>query len=214
VAGVDVRFLHPGQAIPGNASLVIIPGSKSTIADLAALKAAGWDIDLKAHNRRGGAILGLCGGYQMLGRAVHDPQGLEGSAGSVEGLGLLDVETSLLPEKSTRLTQAVHVASAQQIQGYEIHLGETLGPDCTRPFAMVGGNPEGATSKDGLVQGTYLHGCFTADGFRQDFLKALSIAPSGLAYEQGIEDALDALAGHLEQHLNLDRILALAEEVQ
>ena len=209
--GVALQFLNHGQPIPGDASLVIIPGSKSTIADLAALRTAGWDIDLLAHHRRGGRVLGLCGGYQILGKMIHDPQGLEGNPSSVKGLGLLDVETTLLLNKTTVATQAIHTLSGQLINAYEIHLGETTGADCARPFAQTERGPEGAISPDGLVTGTYLHGCFSADDFRHAWLKSLGAAASVFAYEQSIEQTLDALAAHLEKHLDVDQILALAE---
>ena len=208
---VTVHFLIAGQAIPGDCALVIIPGSKSTMADLKALREAGWDIDLKAHVRRGGRVLGLCGGYQMLGRMIHDPEGLEGPPASIEGLGLLDVETTLLADKTVTQTQAMHALSGQLITAYEIHLGTTSGPDCTRLFAQTPNGPEGATSLDGLVTGTYLHGCFSADGFRQAFLKSLGAAPSSLDFDHLIEKTLDDLAAHLEAHLDLDKILDLAQ---
>jgi adenosylcobyric acid synthase len=211
---VAIHFLNAGQPIPADANLVIIPGSKSTMADLAALKANGWDIDLKAHVRRGGKVLGLCGGFQMLGKMIHDPQGLEGAAGSMEGLGLLDVETTLLPDKTTTKTQAIHALSGQLINAYEIHLGKTEGPDCHRLFAQTPSGPEGAMSVDGNVIGTYLHGCFSSDGFRQAFLRGLGAKTFGLAYDQTIETTLDELAQHLEAHLNLDQILALAGDVK
>jgi adenosylcobyric acid synthase len=207
---ITVQFLIVGQAIPGDCALVIIPGSKSTIADLKALREAGWDIDLKAHVRRGGRVLGLCGGYQMLGRMIHDPQGLEGPAASVEGLGLLDVETTLLADKTVTETEAMHALSGQLITAYEIHLGTTTGPDCARLFAQTPNGPEGATSLDGLVTGTYLHGCFAADGFRHAYLKSLGAPPSDLAFDHLIEKTLDDLAAHLESHLDLDKILELA----
>ncbi len=208
---VHVQFLNAGQPIPGYCALVIIPGSKSTIADLKALRQTGWDIDLKAHVRRGGRVFGLCGGYQMLGRMIHDPDGLEGPASSVEGLGLLNVETTLLADKTVTETQAAHALSGQLITAYEIHLGTTTGPDCARLFAQTANGPEGATSPDGLVTGTYLHGCFAADGFRQAFLKSLGASPSDLLFETLIEKTLDDLAAHLEVHLDLDKILELAQ---
>ena len=176
-----------------------------------ALRAAGWDIDLKAHVRRGGRVLGLCGGYQMLGQIINDPDGLEGPKGSVEGLGLLDVETTLLADKTVTETSAMHALSGQLITAYEIHLGKTTGPDCARLFAQTPNGPEGATSIDGLVIGTYLHGCFASDGFRQAFLKALGAPPSDLAFDHRIEKTLDDLAAHLETHLDLDKILELAQ---
>jgi adenosylcobyric acid synthase len=207
---LTVQFLNSGQAIPGDCALVIIPGSKSTMADLKALRQAGWDIDLKAHVRRGGRVLGLCGGYQMLGHMIHDPQGLEGPVASVEGLGLLDVETTLLADKTVTETQAMHALSGQLITAYQIHLGTTTGPDCARLFAQTPNGPEGATSADGLVTGTYLHGCFAADGFRDSFLKSLGAPPSDLAFDHLIEKTLDDLAAHLESHLDLENILELA----
>jgi len=210
---VALNFIKPGQPIPGDAAVVIIPGSKSTLADLEALRSNGWDIDLFAHHRRGGRVLGLCGGYQMLGKMIHDPQGLEGPSTSQQGLGLLNVETTLLPDKHVTQTQAMHTLSGQLINAYEIHLGETSGPDCQRPFAQKQGGPEGAISPDGLVTGTYLHGCFTADGFRSAYLKSLGAAASTYAHEQSIEDTLDALAAHLEAHLDIDALLNLAEPV-
>ena len=211
--GLSVTFLELGKAIPGNTNLVIIPGSKSTMADLASLRAAGWDIDLKAHVRRNGRVLGLCGGYQMLGQQIHDPEGVEGSAGTVEGLGLLNIETTLLPDKTLTRVKATHMASGEQIEGYEIHLGTSRGKDCSRPFARIGTHDDGATSADGLVSGTYIHGCFASDSFRSAYLKTLGAASSDLAFETLVEKTLDELAAYLEQHLNLDRMLELAGEV-
>ncbi|MGQ0484209.1 MAG: cobyric acid synthase [Hyphomicrobiales bacterium] len=211
--GVALRFIGPGETIPANAQLVIVPGSKSTMADLTALRTEGWDIDLKAHVRRGGHALGLCGGYQMLGRRIHDPQGLEGSPGSVEALGLLDVETTLLPDKTLTRVSATHAASGAPLTGYEIHLGQTTGPDCARPFALIGATPDGAASANGRVMGTYIHGCFAADQFRRSFLAALRVEAGGFAFDVEIERTLDELAAHLESHLDLDRILALAGPV-
>ena len=211
--GVTVHFVQPGTPIPAETRLVIIPGSKSTIADLAALKAQGWDIDLKAHVRRGGLVLGVCGGYQMLGKMVHDPEGLEGSAGSVEGLGLLDVETTLLPDKTLTRISGTHIATGTPLDGYEIHLGKTAGPDCARPFAVIGGSPDGATSASGQIMGTYLHGCFGSDAFRAAFLASLGAAASSLRFDDLIERTLDGLAAHLESHVDLDLLLSLAEPV-
>jgi adenosylcobyric acid synthase len=207
--GVSVRFLESGEAIPGDTALVIIPGSKSTIADFTALKAAGWDIDLKALVRRGGRVLGLCGGYQMLGKVIHDPQGLEGRPQSIDGLGLLNIETTLLPDKTLRRVKAIH-RCGEEIEGYEIHLGNSHGPDCARPFAQVGDHPDGATSANGLVAGTYIHGCFSSDGFRRSFLEGLNARASNMMFEQLIETTLDELAAHLETHIDLDQLLALA----
>ncbi|SNX68852.1 adenosylcobyric acid synthase (glutamine-hydrolysing) [Cereibacter ovatus] len=208
--GLTVVMVRPGQPIPANAALVILPGTKSTRGDLAFLRSQGWDVDLIAHHRRGGRILGICGGYQMLGRSVADPLGLEGEPGVTRGLGLLDVETVMTPDKRLTRIAARHAATAEAIEGYEIHIGATDGPDCARPFAHVEGRPEGASSPDGRVTGSYLHGMFTSDGFRAAFLRALGAQASGLAYGAGVEAVLDALADHLEAHLDVAGLLALA----
>ena len=206
--GVTLQFIQDEEALPGDCTLAIIPGSKSTMADLAALRANGWDIDIAAHVRRGGKVLGLCGGYQMLGAMIHDPLGLEGPASSVEGLKLLNVETTLTADKTVTPTTATHAASGETISAYEIHLGKTTGPDCKTPFAHTAAGPEGAVN--GNIMGTYLHGCFSADGFRNAFLKSLGHEASDLAYEALIETTLDELAAHLEQHVDIEKILELA----
>ncbi len=207
--GVTMRMIPAGQPLPGDADLVILPGSKSTRGDLTYLRAQGWDIDLLAHHRRGGRVLGLCGGYQMLGRQIADPEGIEGPPGVTDGLGLLDVATTMIPDKCLSRTTAQHLASGLEVSGYEIHIGRTTGPDCTRPFARVEGRAEGATSADGLVTGTYLHGLFSADAFRAAYLKALGVAPSDMRYTAGVEQTLDALADHLETHMDVPGLLAL-----
>jgi adenosylcobyric acid synthase len=207
--GVKLVFIRPGEAIPGNADVIIIPGSKSTIGDLAFLRAQGWDIDIKAHVRRGGHVLGLCGGYQMLGRTIADPDGVDGSPGTVEGLGLLDIATLMSADKSTTLVTGTHCATGAAIEGYEIHLGRSEGDDCARPLVMIDGRPDGAASVDGRVQGTYVHGLFTGDAFRKAWLANLGIA-SSLAYDAQIEAALDALADHCEKHLDIDRLIEIA----
>jgi adenosylcobyric acid synthase len=207
---VDLVMVKPGEAIPGDATLVILPGSKSTRGDLAFLRAQGWDIDLFAHHRRGGHILGLCGGYQMLGKRVSDPDGIEGSPGRTRGLGLLDVTTVMTPEKSLTRVIAVHADTIQPIDAYEIHIGRTKGRDCRRPFARVDGKREGAVSADGRVHGSYLHGLFASDAFRGAFLARLGIAASDECYREKVESALDALAEHIEQHLDVEGLFELA----
>jgi adenosylcobyric acid synthase len=210
--GVNLVVVEPGRPIPRQADLVILPGSKATRADLAALRRNGWDIDILAHHRAGGRVLGICGGYQMLGRSIADPDGIEGAPGASEGLALLDVETILTPVKQLRLERATHAATGLPIAGYHMHMGVTEGPDRAVPFAYVGEEPEGASSADGLVSGSYLHGLFAADDFRAGFLR--QAATPGLNYEAGIEATLDALADHLEAHLDIDALLALARPVR
>ena len=208
--GVRISMISAGQPIPGDADLVILPGSKSTRADLRYLRAQGWDVDLSAHVRRRGRVLGICGGYQMLGSVIRDPDGIEGAAGQTPGLGLLDVETLMTPKKTLTRVEAVHRATATPMQGYEIHIGTTQGPACDRPFAHIGHFPEGATSTDGRIMGSYLHGMFAGDTFRTAFLRKLGATPSGLNYGAEVETVLDALAAHLEQHLDVSGLLGLA----
>ena len=210
--GVTVLIVEPGQTLPRDADLVILPGSKATRADLAALRQNGWDIDILAHHRAGGRVLGICGGYQMLGKTIADPDAIEGSSGTSEGLGLLNVETVLTPVKHLRIERAAHATTGLPIAGYHMHMGRTDGPDRASPFAHSEGVPEGATSPDGLVSGTYFHGLFAADDFRRAFIG--NAATAGLNYEAGIEATLDALADHLEAHLDLDALLALAQPVR
>ncbi len=210
--GCTVEMVAPGQPIPGDAALVIIPGTKSTRGDLAFLRAQGWDIDLLAHRRRGGMILGVCGGYQMLGQTIDDPEGIEGPAGISDGLGLLNVETIMTPKKSLTRISAHHPASGTDLTGYEIHIGVTTGADRARPLFDIDGMAEGAVSLDGGVLGTYLHGMFSADAFRAAFLERLGVRGGGVAYAGDVETTLDTLAAHLEKHLDLDVMLSLARE--
>ncbi len=208
--GVRLDMVFPGQPIPGDAAVVIVPGSKSTRADLAFLRAQGWDIDLRAHHRRGGRILGICGGFQMLGRSIADPHGVEGEAGATEGLGYLDVETVLTSDKRLTRVDAIHVPSGLQVAGYEIHLGLTDGPDCLRPFARIGDVPEGARSGDGRVEGTYLHGLFTSDAFRAAWLHALGVSADDFRYGNEVDAVLDELAIQINRHLDVTELLKLS----
>jgi len=209
MSNVRLTMVKAGTALPGDADLVILPGTKSTIADLRFFRDQGWHIDLAAHLRRGGAVLGLCGGYQMLGKAIRDPDGLEGAERDTEGLGLLDVETVMSPAKTLGRTAAIHAASGAPVEGYEIHLGRTDGPDRARPLFTVDGRPEGAVSAGGRVMGTYLHGCFVSDAFRAAFLESFGRQAGNLSYAEGVERILDALAGHIETHLDVDAMLNL-----
>ena len=211
--GVRLVIVQPGEALPREARLVILPGSKATRADLDFVRAQGWDIDLGAHIRAGGHVLGICGGYQMLGASVVDPEGIEGLAGATPGLGHLEVATRLEGQKQLRVERARDAVSGLNVAGYHMHMGVTEGDDTGRPFSHVDGVPEGARSADGRVMGTYLHGLFAADDFRRDFLARLGIATDPLLdFDARVDETLDALAAHLETHLDLDAILALARE--
>jgi len=212
--GVRLEMIAAGRPLPAEANLAILPGSKSTRADLAFLRSQAWDLDLAALLRRGGRVLGLCGGYQMLGRRIVDPDGVEGPPGEMTGLGLLEVDTVMSPEKRLRVTQARHMASGATVDGYEIHVGRTDGPDRARPMFDVAGRPEGAMSPDGRVMGSYLHGMFAADDFRSAFLTGLGGAVSDLRFAAGVEVTLDRLADHLEAFVDCDALLRLAERAR
>lgn len=205
--GVEVVHLRPGMTLPLDTTLVLLPGSKSTIADLAALREHGWDIDILAHARRGGWVLGLCGGYQMLGRRIEDPEGVEGPAGGVPGLGLLDVVTVLSGEK--RLAPAAgSTFDGVPFRGYEMHMGRTAGPGTAQSFATLADGPEGAVA--GRVLGSYVHGLFADDRQRSAWLTRLGGGPAEIAYAARVEDTLDRLADHLEAHMPLGALLEMA----
>jgi len=204
---VSLHIIHAGNPLPSDADLIILPGSKSTISDYEFLISQGWDIDIRAHVRQGKAVLGICGGYQMLGKSIADPSGVEGVQKTVSGLGLLDVQTTLSEHKQLQLENAVHVESSMPLTGYHMHMGETVGEDRNRPFSVVGNKPEGAVSASSLVKGTYLHGLFAADGFRRAFLEELGAKSSqSLEFEARIDQILDGFAEHLEQYVDLDEI--------
>ncbi|MCG6903454.1 MAG: cobyric acid synthase [Rhodobacter sp.] len=211
--GLTLDIVEPGRALPGDADLVLIPGSKSTIADLEDFRANGWDVDLAGHVRRGGHVLGLCGGYQMLGRQIIDADGIEGRAGRFAGLGLLDVETRMYAEKRLARTQATYLATGDTVHGYEIHIGSTEGPDRARAWLRVGERSEGAASADGRIRGCYLHGLFASDGFRSAYLGELGARTSGVAFDASVDAALDALADHIETHIDVEALLGLARHM-
>jgi adenosylcobyric acid synthase len=208
---VEVVFVPPGVPSPAEAALIVLPGSKATIADLAAVREFGWDIDIAAHRRRGGAILGICGGYQMLGRVVADPLGIEGAPGVVAGLGLLDVETELRPLKALRRVSGR--AWNAGFSGYEMHMGVTTGADAGRPFARLDdGADDGGLSADGRVIGTYCHGLLASTELRAALLARLGAASRGEDYAAGVDTALDDIAEEVERHLNVDGLLALTRD--
>ncbi|WP_279479436.1 cobyric acid synthase [Aureimonas sp. SK2] len=208
--GVCVRLVRPGEPWPREAKLVLLPGSKATIADLAALRAQGWDRAILDHHARGGHVLGLCGGYQMLGRRILDPDGIEGETRKAEGLGLLAVETRMTGPKTLREVEA-RSETGIAFPAYEIHMGRTEGGDRARPFAHVAGHPEGAVSADGRVRGTYLHGLFSGDPWREAYLAGLGRPPSDRTYRASIEAALDAVAARLEAHLDIPALERIAQ---
>jgi adenosylcobyric acid synthase len=204
---VDLVLVKPGEPLPV-CDLVVLPGSKATIADLAALRAEGWDIDIAAHVRRGSRVLGLCGGYQMLGRTIADPRGIEGAPSTVPGLGLLEVDTEISGDKSLTEVSGTTLADGVAVRGSEMHMGVTTGPDAARPLIRLdGGRADGAVSADGRVAGTYIHGLFAEDAQRRAWIARLGGMPSALSHEADVERTLDALASHLEAHVDIDRLL-------
>jgi adenosylcobyric acid synthase len=208
--GVEVVFVPPGTRLPADAGLVVIPGSKATIADLASLRALGWADDIAAHVARGGHVVGLCGGYQMLGRSIADPLRIEGRTERADGLGLLDLETVLAPEKTVGEARGRSIRFDAPVEGYEIHLGRTTGADCARPLVELGGRPDGAISADGRIMGTYLHGLFGSTAFRRAFLAGLGVEGGGFDHRARVEQALDAIADRLERSVDVEGLLAAA----
>jgi len=207
---VELVFVRPGERLPDDAGLVILPGSKSTIADLADFRRQGWDDDLQAHHRRGGRIIGICGGYQMLGHSVRDPQAIEGGETLAEGLGFLDIETEMAPEKTVRNISAHSVQHDVALSGYEIHLGVSEGPDCARPMTMLDGRPDGATSPDGKISGTYLHGLFDSDAYRAKLLAEFGIRGGETNFRADVDAALDDIASELDRLVGFDRLISAA----
>lgn len=210
----DLRLVmvQSGETLPADAGLIILPGSKTTIAALNAFRREGWDIDLRVHLRRGGQVLGLCGGYQMLGRIVRDSEGIEGAPGEAAGLGLLDIETDMGGKKILAPVAGESAGDGAAFRGYEIHMGRTHGPDCERPMVhFTDGRHDGAVSADGRVRGCYVHGLFTDPAQRSALLARLRAKGSGLSYDTALDAALDTIAAHLETHIDLGRLLTLAQ---
>jgi adenosylcobyric acid synthase len=209
---VTVHFIPPGQPIPLDVDAIILPGTKSTLSDLAMLRRQGWDIDIAAVARAGGRILGLCGGYQILGRTIKDPSGSDGLVNEQAGLALLNVDTIMATEKTLARKTGVSPTYGSHVEGYEIHLGQTNGPDCARPITQFDGVNDGAISESGRIEGTYLHGLFGSDSFRAAWLASLrqSRQPS-LNFEATIDGALDEIAATLESSVDIDALLSLAE---
>ena len=213
---VQITMVEAGEAIPGDADLVLLPGSKATIDDLNFFCEQGWQIDLAAHIRRGGMVMGLCGGYQMLGKKIDDPHGIEGPARSADGLGFLDVETKLSTAKTLSVVTASSVGFGASVSGYEIHMGETRGPDLSRPVLEIDGRPEGASSANGQIIGSYVHGIFADNFFRKAFLENLAdrqgraINFGEVDFAGNVDAVLNRLADHIAEHLDMDAIAGMA----
>ncbi len=200
---VALRFVGPGAEIPA-ADLIVLPGSKNTRADLAWLRAQGWDQAIARHLRYGGKLIGLCGGFQMLGRAIHDPRGLEGEPGSSAGLGWLELETTLEHEKQLHRVNGVLTLDAAPVHGYEIHLGITSGAALARPAVKLADRNDGALSADGQILGTYLHGLFESPAACAALLAWAGLEkPEAVDYAAIREANIERLADAVETHLDL-----------
>ncbi len=211
-ANVDLRFIPPGAPIPLNVDAVIIPGTKSTIGDMQFMQEQGWDHDIIAIARAGARVMGLCGGYQLLGKRILDPELVDGNVSAIDGLGLLDVETHMAGEKSTQLVHGNSLQCQASVTGYEIHMGRTTGPDTKRPLLTIDSRVDGATNVRGNIQGTYVHGIFSSDDYRAWWLDTLITgSASQLHYDDEVEFELDALADGLEESLQIDALLADAK---
>jgi len=210
---VDLHFVGSktdlDQPLP-HADLIILPGSKNVRADLNWLRAQGWDREIERHLRYGGRVIGICGGYQMLGRAIHDPLGLEDAAGSSEGLGLLDIETTLETEKRlTRVCGTLTLGGAA-VEGYEIHMGVSCGKGLSHPVALLGDSRDGARSEDDQVLGSYLHGMFDHPEACRALLRWAGMREAqSVDYHAIKEQALDRLADALEQRLDIEGLIQL-----
>ena len=211
---VSVQFIRKGDAFPANADMIVLPGSKSTIADMLEIRENGWEEPIRAFAAAGGPVIGLCGGYQMLGRRISDPLGLEGDIRETGGLGLLDIETELVPRKTVQTSQPVSCEFGCDLDGYEIHMGRSEGPDRARPMVILDGRPDGAISENGNVRGCYLHGLFGSDDYRRQLLGQCGLeTDSANSHAVLVEEALDKLAEAMETHLDIDAMLTAAKEV-
>jgi adenosylcobyric acid synthase len=208
---VLVEIIPPGSPLPGNADLVILPGTKATIPALNHFRDQGWDIDLAAHVRRGGRILGICGGYQILGNSINDPDGTEGPVGKAQALGYLDIETTITGPKTLAEVHGISCNGLGNVTGFEMHMGQTTGAGTAKPFLELAGRSDGAINPDGTVIGCYVHGLFASDNFRHAFLNRLRARERGVQnFQNTIETALDAIAMQLEEALDIDGLLELA----
>lgn len=211
---VEFNWIPPGRPIPRDVDVIMLFGTKSTLGDLDFLQAQGWDHDIIAHARAGGYITGICGGYQLLGHKLMDPEGRDGPIGVRRGLGLLDVETTMLADKTVQEITGTCARTGAAITGYEIHAGVTQGTDLARPMVRLSHGDDGAKSIDGRIEGTYIHGLFSNDEFRANWLSRIKEnIGSGLQYEASVDAALDELADGLETALDIEAVFASARPV-
>ncbi|MEO0423135.1 MAG: cobyric acid synthase [Pseudomonadota bacterium] len=211
---VSVEWVAPGRALPAQTDVVLLLGTKSTLADMRMLHEQGWAEQIRLHAQRGGWVTGICGGLQMLGGRIVDEAGVDGDPGGIEGLGLLPFVTRMAKEKQVRQAQGQCLRSGAPVTGYEIHSGVRVGQRSGDPLLRLNGVLEGERSGDGRVEGTYLHGMFHGDEFRRAWLETRRAgAGSALAFDASVEAALDELADALERHVDVRALFSLAQPV-
>ncbi|MEP3247387.1 MAG: cobyric acid synthase [Sneathiella sp.] len=212
---VAVHMIKPGHPLPSGMDLIILPGSKATLADMNFLVQQGWDIDIKSHIRQGGSVFGICGGFQILGTDLFDPEGFEGPERAVKGLGLLDFKTTLTGSKKLLEESGREYLTNATLTGYHMHLGRCEGPAMNSPFATLSSGPDGVLSANRKIMGTYLHGVFASDNFRNNLINRFNNSIEVLEdFETSVENTLDALAAHLENHLDLNSMLEVSGYVR
>ncbi|MCG8381380.1 MAG: cobyric acid synthase [Gammaproteobacteria bacterium] len=203
---VNLQFVEAGQPIPP-ADLIILPGSKSVRSDLQWLLAQEWEKTIQRHLRYGGKLIGICGGFQMLGQVIHDPHGIEGPAGTCPGLNWLDMSTTLEKEKQLFEQQGTLTLLSCPVSGYEIHTGISEGPALQSPAIDLGVKNDGAVSPDGQIIGTYLHGLFNEGTACQALLAWAGLeAPHNENFYTKQEAGIDLIADTLEKSLDLQAL--------
>ena len=208
---VDFSFVHPGSAIPRDADAIILCGTKSTVAELEFVRSQGWHHDVISHARNGGYVLGICGGFQMLGHNVRDPEGVDGSPAAARGLGLLEISTTMVGQKSVRRAEGRCAISGTPVCGYEIHAGLTTGPGLQDPLLHLESGPDGARNENGRIEGTYVHGLLANDNYRREWLRRLGARPdSSITYLTEVDKVLDEVADALAQDIDVDGLLGCA----
>lgn len=209
---VDFMFVPPGKPIPQDADVILLFGTKSTVAEMTFIRNQGWDHDIISHARHGGRILGICGGYQLLGETITDAIGVDGVTGSYAGLGLLSVQTKMNSTKVAEPFNGQCALTSSKVRGYEIHVGETKGVDASRPMLMINGRAEGARSISGKIEGTYVHGLLANHEYRREWLERATLQNiDSINYKESVNNALEKLTDVVEKALDVDYLLDQAQ---